>query len=70
MERTMLRNRIKAYYGSVYRFAPIVGYTQSMLCKMLKGERKIYPYARTLMADLLIIPEKDFEVYFGEEKDG
>jgi hypothetical protein len=49
----------------VYSFAPAVGYTQSMLSYMLHGKRKIFPYARKRMADLLEIPEAEHDLYFG-----
>lgn len=65
VELTRLRGRIKERYGSVYRFAPAVGYTQSMLSYMLHGKRKIFPYARKRMADLLEIPEAEHDLYFG-----
>lgn len=65
VELTRLRDRIKERYGSVYRFAPAVGFTQSMLSRMLHGQRKIFPYARERMADLLGIPEAEYDLYFG-----
>lgn len=65
VELERLRSRIKERYGSVYRFAPAVGFTQSMLSRMLHGQRKIFPYARELMADLLEIPEAEHDLYFG-----
>lgn len=70
MELTLLRKKICDVYGSVYKFAPIVGYTQSMVNHMLHGRRKIFPYAQDRMADLLGIPKDEYITYFGEENYG
>lgn len=64
-ELTELRERIIQYYGSVYKFAPAVGFTQSMLSRMLHGRRKIYPDSRKRMGELLEIPESEHTKYFG-----
>ena len=62
-----LRTKIRERYGTVRRFAGKVGYTESMLSKMLHGTRKIYPDSRDRFATLLEIPKDDYKVYFGEE---
>lgn len=65
MEHELLRQKIKEKYGSVYKFANVLGYTQAWMCHMLKGNRKILPDTRERMAKLLDIPGRDYEKFFG-----
>lgn len=65
MEHELLRQKIKEKYGSVYKFANVLGYTQAWMCHMLKGHRRILPDTQERMAKLLDIPGSDYEKYFG-----
>lgn len=62
----MLRKRIIDEYCTVRKFGYAIGFSESMLSKMLSGKRKIYPYTRTIMADKLMIARSDYKLYFGD----
>ena len=70
MELKLLRNRIVEVYRSVYRFAPVVGYSQSMLSIVLHGQRKMYPETIDRMAKLLKIEPEQYPAYFGYVREG
>lgn len=62
----LLKARIKKQYRNVRHFAQKAGYSESMICKILYGKRKLYPWSRDLFADMLGIPRTEYKVYFGE----
>ena len=67
MDNLILRKKICDKYGTVRKFSKKVGFTESAVCKMLRGSRKIFPYSRDSFAEVLDIPQKDYEMYFGKE---
>lgn len=67
VDGTMLKDRIKKKYRNVRYFAKKAGYSESMVCKILYGKRKLYPWSRDLFAKMLEIDHDEYGIYFGEK---
>jgi hypothetical protein len=63
----ILRDKIVKKYGNIRRFSKKAGFTESMVCHILHGRRKLYPWSRESFVTLLEIPKTEYDIYFRRE---
>lgn len=64
---TQIQMIIKQKYRNMRNFAKKVEITESLLCHMLHGRRKVYPWTEAKIIELLDITQENFREMIGEQ---